>query len=149
MTLSNLIGISLEQVKADPAMIQRLLQSAESSLQDAKVEGLSNETRFDVAYKTVMQLANAALQANGYRTLTSRPGHHQTMIQSLSQTIGLERKVVIELDALRKQRNITDYSGDLVSNKACEACISHANALYDDVSHWIKENHPDLLANYK
>lgn len=49
MTLSNLIGISLEQVKADPAMIQRLLQSAESSLQDAKVEGLSNETRFDVA----------------------------------------------------------------------------------------------------
>lgn len=149
MTLSNLIGISLEQVKADPAMIQRLLQSAESSLQDAKVEGLSNETRFDVAYKTVMQLANAALQANGYRTLTSRPGHHQTMIQSLSQMIGLERKVVIELDALRKQRNITDYSGDLVSNKACEACISHAKVLYADVSHWIKENHPELLANYK
>lgn len=65
-----------------------------------------------------MQLANAALQANGFRTLTSRPGHHQTMIQSLPKTIGLDNDVMIVLDALRKQRNVADYSGDLVSDKS-------------------------------
>lgn len=52
---------------------------------------------------------------------------------------------MIELDALRKQRNITDYSGDLVTDKACESCIRLAINLYDKVNHWIKENHPELL----
>ena len=55
-----------------------------------------------------MQLSNAALQANGYRTLTSKPGHHQTMIQSLPKTIGLDSDKVIQLDALRKARNVAD-----------------------------------------
>jgi len=145
MTLNNLVGISLESVVADAAMIQRLLHAAKSSLSDATVAGLSNETRFDVAYKAVMQLANAALQSNGFRTLTSRPGHHLTMIQSLVHSIGLDRKLMIELDALRKQRNVTDYSGDLVTDKACEACIKLANDLYNQVNQWIKENHPELL----
>jgi hypothetical protein len=36
-----------------------------------------------------LQIANAALQASGYRTLTSKPGHHQVMIQSLSKTLGI------------------------------------------------------------
>ncbi len=60
-----------------------------------------------------MQFANAALQAHGYRTLTSKPGHHQTMIQLLPQTLGTDKKTVIILDAMRKQRNIADYSGDI------------------------------------
>ncbi len=145
MTLSNLVGISIERVESDPIMIQRLLFAANACLNDVAIEGLSNETRFDVAYKAVMQLANAALQSNGYRTLTSKPGHHMTMIQSLSQTIGLERSVVIELDSLRKQRNVADYSGELVTNQACEACIKLANILFEKVNHWISKNHPQLL----
>lgn len=145
MTLDNLVGRNLESIQADPLMIQKLLQAANSCLKDASIEALSNETRFDVAYKAIMQLANAALQANGFRTLTSVPGHHQTMIQSLPKTIGLERTAMIKLDALRKQRNVTDYSGDMVTDKACAACIEMATELTTQVTTWFRENHPELL----
>ncbi len=53
---------------------------------------MSTENRFDAAYKAIMQIANAALQVNGYRTLTSKPGHHQTMIQSLSKTLEIDNE---------------------------------------------------------
>lgn len=145
MTLDNLVGRNLEYIQADPIMVQKLLQAAKSCLADASIKALSNETRFDVAYKAIMQLANAALQANGFRTLTSVPGHHQTMIQSLPKTIGLERSEMIKLDALRKQRNVTDYSGDIVTDKACDACIELATELNKQVTQWFVENHPDLI----
>ncbi len=145
MTLDNLVGRNLERIQADPLMIQKLLQAAASGLKDAAIEGLSNETRFDVAYKAIMQLANAALQTNGFRTLTSVPGHHQTMIQSLPKTVGLDRTTMIELDALRKQRNVTDYSGDLVSEKERDACIAMAKNLYAVVTAWLKTEHPELV----
>lgn len=145
MTLDNLLGRSLERIEPDPSMIQRLLQAAQICLNDAAIDTLSNENRFDIAYKAVMQLANAALQANGFRTLSSKPGHHQTMIQTLPTTIGLETDVMIELDALRKQRNVTDYSGDLVTEKERQACLLLAHSLWDQVNAWLQEHHPELL----
>ena len=87
-----------------------------------------------------MQLSNAALQANGYRTLTSKPGHHQTMIQSLPKTIGLESDKVIQLDALRKARNVADYSGDPVTEKELETCLALADELCTEVNNWFEIN---------
>lgn len=104
-----------------------------------------SETRFDAAYKAIMQLANAALQANGFRTLTSKPGHHMTMIQVLNKTIGLDRQTVIVLDALRKQRNVADYSGDTIPYSAVEDCVNQAEKLRAAVLCWITENKPELL----
>lgn len=89
MTFKNLIGISLEQIQSDQLTIDRLIIAAERNIADAKISALSTENRFDVAYKAIMQIANAALQLKGYRTLTSKPGHHQTMIQLLSKTLGI------------------------------------------------------------
>ncbi|MGB5707921.1 MAG: hypothetical protein WBM41_13960 [Arenicellales bacterium] len=91
MSLKNLVGISLEEITPDASAINRLLSAAERNLADSHVGEISSETRFDAAYKAIMQLANAALQANGYRTLSSKPGHHTTMIQTLNQTIGLDK----------------------------------------------------------
>ena len=68
-----------------------------------------------------------------------------TMLQTLNQTIGLERQTMIQLDALRKQRNVADYSGDLVSEKAVNACIAQARALELIVVEWITKNKPELL----
>ena len=113
MGLDNLVGISLDKIDADASVIKRLISAAERNIADAYVMEISAENRFDVAYKAIMQLANVALQANGYRTLTTKPGHHMTMIQTLSQTVGLDNQTVIVLDALRKQRNVADYSGIL------------------------------------
>ena len=112
MTLQNLLGTSLDAITPSREQIARLLAAAQRNLVDAGVEQLSNESRFDAAYKAIMQLAMLALNANGYRTLTSRAGHHQTAIQSLTLTIGLPVDRMIVLDALRKQRNLSDYSGD-------------------------------------
>ena len=92
-----------------------------------------------------MQLSNTALQANGYRTLTSKPGHHMTMIQVLSQTISLDSQTVIVLDALRKQRNVADYSGDTVPVSAVNECVKYAKKLLHDVKHWLEENKPELI----
>lgn len=140
MTSDNLVGRSLEAIAPDKYMIQRLLAAAGRNIEDAQTTSLSNENRFDMAYKAIMQLANAALQANGYRTLTSVPGHHQTMIQSLGKTVGLANDTIIELDTLRKQRNIADYSGDLITDSSMQACLGHADALWNLVNNYLAEN---------
>jgi hypothetical protein len=145
MSLENLLGISLEKINPDAAAIKRLLAAAERNIADAHVMAISSENRFDVAYKAIMQLANAALQANGYRTLTSKPGHHMTMIQTLKLTIGLDNKTVIVLDALRKQRNVADYSGDIVPASAVNECVTHAENLLHDVNAWLGKNKPELI----
>lgn len=88
-----------------------------------------------------MQIANAALQANGYRTLTSRPGHHFTMIQSLPETIGVDNDTVIVLDTMRKQRNIADYSGDIVPESTLVECINQAEKLLNTFKKWLEEHH--------
>jgi len=145
MGLDNLIGISLETVAPDAAAIQRLLAAATRNIADSHVQAVSAENRFDAAYKAIMQLANAALQANGFRTLTSKPGHHMTLIQLLNQTIGLDKQTIIVLDALRKQRNVADYSGDTVPISAVEECVKHAEKLLREVMHWLEHNKPELL----
>lgn len=144
MTLDNLLGMSLEKIEVDILTIKRLLEAAQRNIQDASLDGLSNENRFDAAYKAIMQLANAALQSCGYRTLTSKPGHHQTMIQSLRKTIGLDIETIVVLDALRKQRNVADYSGDLVPSSITKECITQAKSLFEQINHWSKNKHPEL-----
>jgi PBP1b-binding outer membrane lipoprotein LpoB len=145
MSLDNLLGISLEPIESDPLTIQRLMEAAKRNIKDSQITAVSNENRFDAAYKAIMQMANAALQANGYRTLTSKPGHHQTMIQTLPNTIGLEKETMIVLDALRKQRNVADYSGDLVADSAVSECIDHAEQLWAQLNKWLVREHPELL----
>lgn len=146
MGLENLLGRTLERIEPTPDGIQKLLEAARRNMDDATVTRISTETRFDAAYKAIMQLANAALQANGYRTLTSRPGHHQTMIQTLPLTIDLEQDTVIVLDSLRKQRNIADYSGDPVTDAVLTECLETARALYNTVQQWLNHYRPDLLS---
>lgn len=144
MSLDNLVGKTLEKIDPDVSTIERLLSSAERNIADAHVMEISLENRFDAAYKAIMQLANAALQANGFRTLTSKPGHHMTMIQGLSQSIDLDKETVIVLDALRKQRNVADYSGDIVPSSVVKECIKQAQNLHVKVKHWLQVNKPEL-----
>jgi hypothetical protein len=129
MTLSNLVGKTIEQISIDFSSIKRLINSAERNIADSKISKISPENRFDAAYKAIMQISNAALQIKGYRTLTSKPGHHQTMIQLLSKTLEVDHHTIILLDAMRKQRNLADYSGDVVPESAVKDCILQAEKL--------------------
>ncbi len=145
MSLDNLVGISLERIDTDKFTITRLLAAAQRNISDAGIEALSAENRFDIAYKAILQVANAALRAHGYRTLTSKPGHHATMLQSLHLTLGLDKQSLIVLDALRKQRQVVDYSGDLVPEGTVETCVKEADDLLRNVYEWLQTNKPELL----
>jgi hypothetical protein len=78
MGLQNLVGISLEQITSARETIKRLLDAAARHIADAKVNAISAETRFTSAYTAIRMLADVGLHAHRYRTLTSKPGHHQT-----------------------------------------------------------------------
>ena len=145
MSLKNLLGLSLDTIQADRTQIAKLLAAAERNIVDAQLPSLSAENRFDVAYKAIMQLAMVALNANGYRTLTSKPGHHQTAIQTLPLTVGLAQSTVIVLDALRKQRNLADYSGDLVPDATAAECLASARELLVHVRGWLTAHRAELL----
>ncbi len=49
------------------------------------------------------------------------------------------------LDALRKQRNLSDYSGDLISDAASAECLSCAIDLLAHVRRWLEVRRPDLI----
>ncbi len=43
------------------------------------------------------------------------------------------------------QRNVADYSGDLVADSAVAECIDQAKLLWMKVSEWLNHEHPELL----
>jgi hypothetical protein len=59
--------------------------------------------------------------------------------------VALPTNKVIVLDALRKQRNLSDYSGDLVPESAAAECLSSARELLRHVRAWLHANRPELL----
>jgi hypothetical protein len=144
--LQNLLKIG--QLKAHPpdgAEVQRLLAAAARNLADARVTMISPETRFDAAYKAVMQAALAVLMAHGYRPDTNRPGHHATVVQGLPLTIGLAPARMAVLDTLRRRRNLSDYTGEDIDDSSAEHCIAEAERLLQDVTVWLKTHRPQLM----
>lgn len=148
MTLENLLVIrQLQAHRPDPVALRKLLDAARRNLADARIDQVSADNRFDAAYKCVMQCAMIGLWANGYRTSTSQPGHHQTAIQCLGHAMGVSKDEIIVLDALRRQRNITDYEGDPVSEVTLAGCIEHAGQLLAHTEQWLRKRHPELLGD--
>jgi hypothetical protein len=128
--LSNLARIGLlDKVPFSAALFQKIMTTARTRLQDAQRTENSLETRFDCAYTAIRAVADAALLAQGWRTATSKPGHHQTTLQCLVHTLGVSPATVRVLDALRKQRNLSDYDGELVTDQALNECLQQADTL--------------------
>jgi hypothetical protein len=150
MTLQNLLRIGkLKEHAPTAAEVQRLLSAIDRNLLDAAAENISAETRFDAAYKAVMQCALIAMLATGYRPSTNEPGHHQTMIQSLPLTLGVSNDIWVVLDALRRQRNASDYTGQPITAAAVSECIAQANALRAQLHAHLNAKNPALLKNPK
>ena len=146
MSLQNLLKIGqLKEHPPDATEVQRLLAAAERNLADSRVKTISPETRYDAAYKAAMQAALAALMAHGYRPDTNRPGHHMTVMQTLPLTIELAPTRVTVLDALRRKRNLSDYTGEDLDDTSAEHCIVEATRLLREVIAWLKTHRPKLL----
>ncbi len=145
MSLQNLLKIGqLEDHETNAEQVRRMLDSAERAIADARQESISPETRLDAAYRAITQLCMVALWANGFRASKSKPGHHQTMIQSLVHSIGLDRDQVLLLDTFRVKRNAIDYTGDEVDEASVDECVAAARNLLCQVTHWLANYRPGL-----
>ena len=132
--LNNLARIGqLEGVPYSKQLMQKMLATAGTRLQDAQRTQNSAETRFDCAYTAIRAVADAALHAYGWRTPTNRPGYHQTTVPPAT---------VRALDALRKQRNLSDYGGEGVTEQALQECPQQAAALIGRAEHKLRKSLP-------
>ncbi len=146
MSLENLLKTGQIKGQApNKQQVAKLLAAAARNLRDAHVKANSPETRFDVAYKAMMQSALTAMQACGYQPDAKRPGHHATVIQSLPLTLGIDKERILVLDKLRMKRNASDYTGDDLDEVSVKACITEAQKLLAGVKVWLKMTHPDLV----
>jgi hypothetical protein len=147
MTLNDLLKTGqLKEHEPSAEEIKRLFDAARRNLADARATNISPETRFDAAYKAIMQVALVALMACGFRPDTNRPGHHQTVVQSLSKTIGLPGEQVAVLDAFRRKRNLSDYTGEDVDHASVDRCAQAADRLLNEVTEWLVRTRPDLAS---
>ena len=94
MTLQNLLKVGRvkhARTQRRPEAQWLLLAAIRRNLADAEVPNLiSDETRFDVAYKAVMQCALVAMMSAGLLAQQpTAPGHHQTMIPVAAAHPGL------------------------------------------------------------
>ena len=150
MTLNNVLKAGqLKEHEASVEEIRRLFDAARRNLADTRAGNISAETRFDAAYKAIMQAALIALMACGFRPDTNRPGHHQTAVQSLSKTIDLSGERVAVLDTFRRKRNLSDYTAEDVDHASVGTMVEAATALLDEVNVWLLETRPDFIAPYR
>ncbi|MCD6525877.1 MAG: hypothetical protein J7K75_02655 [Desulfuromonas sp.] len=107
--------LKIKQLKAEPGNQQEfdgLVRSARVRLQDAHLQGLSLESRFDLAYNSSHALALAALRWHGLRS-----DNRYIVFQCLQHTLGLQPDVWRILSHCHNVRNRGEYEGDLDINK--------------------------------
>ena len=109
MPLENLLSTGVLSAEApDQQEFDGLVGAAKFKLADSQGKGLSDESRFTLAYSAAHGLALAAMRWHGYR-----PAKRYIVFQSLEQTVGLENAKWRVLDQCHTQRNLAEYQGQL------------------------------------
>ena len=115
MTLTKLDNlVKLNKLKVEPPdqkEFDGLVASAKRRLQDAMVEGLSDEGRFSLAYGAAHALSLAAMRWHGYRS-----DNRYLVFQCLQHTTGFDSVKWRVLDQCRRVRNVAEYEGHLEIN---------------------------------
>lgn len=125
--------------------IRDLLAVADRDLADSQIEQLSLDSRLKLAYNAALSASTAALASEGYRA--SRDSHHLRVIQSLKYTIGANSSLVMQFDAFRKKRNISDYErAGSVSDQEASEIFELAKKIRNLVENWLRKNHSDLMS---
>lgn len=107
--LDNLVKINrLKLEPPDQKEFDGMVASAKCRLQDAKVEGLSEEGRFTLVYGAAHAISLAAMRWHGYRS-----DNRYLVFQCLQHTVGLDNVKWRVLDHCHKIRNLAEYEGHL------------------------------------
>ena len=107
--LDNLVKIKKLKVEPpDQREFDGMIASAKRSLQDANVEGLSEEGKFTLLYGAAHAISLAALRWHGYRS-----DNRYLVFQCLKHTVGLGDVKWRVLDKCHHVRNLAEYEGHL------------------------------------
>jgi hypothetical protein len=135
-------------LKAEPTSreeIAALLGIVDRDLNDARVEAVSGDRRFEAAFSAARTAANVALRACGYRT-AAQLGHHQKTIESLELTLKADPRLIQKLKVFSRKRNATSYdSAGNISDQELAQAIKVAEELRQSVIAWLRENHPEFI----
>ena len=105
--LDNLVRIKeLKHEAPDQSEFNGLVQAANNKLKDSQSVGLSDDSRFSLAYGAAFALSRAALRYCGYRT-----DKRYIVFLCLEHTVGLERPKWRVLDKCHQVRNLAEYEG--------------------------------------
>ncbi|MCK4507433.1 MAG: hypothetical protein KAU27_02760 [Desulfuromonadales bacterium] len=109
----NLVDIGqLKEETGDQREFDGLVHSGRSRLNDARLDVLSIESRFDLAYNAAHALALAALRWKGYRS-----DNRYIVFQCLPHTLGVGPEVWRVLAHCHNLRNRGEYEGFLEINE--------------------------------
>lgn len=119
--LDNLVKVhQLKHEPPDQAEFDGMIRSAKTRLKDAKIEGLSDDGRFSLAYGAAHALALAAMRWHGYRS-----ENRYLVFQCLVHTVGMTDAKWRVLAKCHEQRNLAEYEGQLdVSQQLLKELIS-------------------------
>lgn len=108
--LDNLLKVSKGGLKPEApsqSEFDGLVRSARRKRQDALLDGLSEESRFDLAYNAAHSFALAALRWHGYRS-----DNRVLVFQALAHTVGFSPAQWRVLDRCHGKRNLAEYEGN-------------------------------------
>jgi hypothetical protein len=97
---------SLKREPGDQREFDGLVRSGRVRLEDARLPGLSVESRFDLAYNASHSLSLAALRYFGYRS-----DNRYLVFQCLPHTLGVGPEVWRVLALCHDRRNRAEYEG--------------------------------------
>src|SRR5579859_6715448 len=110
-------------LKAEPTSVEEiggLLGIVTRALNDASVEAISDDLRFQAAFNAALTAASIALRASGYRTKV-QAGHHQKVVESLEFTLKSDPRLIQKMKVFSKKRNAASYdSAGAISQQELE-----------------------------
>jgi hypothetical protein len=107
--LDNLVKTrQLHPEPPDQAEFDGMVSAASAKLADVRLEGLSADSQFSLAYGAAHALSLAALRWHGYRT-----DKRYLVFQCLKHTLQLEDAQWRVLDQCHRRRNLAEYEGQV------------------------------------
>ncbi len=107
--LENLVKVKkLNNEPPDANEFKGMVKAANTKLEDVKIDGLSVDSQFSLAYGAAHALSLAALRWHGYRS-----DQRYLVFQCLPHTLGLDKAKWRVLDRCHNCRNVAEYEGHL------------------------------------
>lgn len=125
--------------------IRDLLAIVDHDLENARIENLSPDWRFGIAYNAALKLCTVLLHASGYRA--ARDLAHKRTVDALPLILGEKRAGdALFLDACRKKRHVVEYeTAGSATDADADELIGFTVGLREDVLSWLRAGHAELL----